>query len=206
MKSVTILIALLLLASCGATSLRICSTEPVGNINVFFPGNTPSRDATLVVDRVTPISNGFRYDFRVGSPMTWIAPDVLPVAIGKPYRFVVDYRPGAPDASSIMVFDGESLLFAALTDQTLRLTIPAFELTVGEAACGSRGSTKCHASLVNLPLKISHGGQSATIHHGEVAHLGDYEIKALTVQRVAYAARCADAGLPAVSVTIARVK
>ena len=205
MNAAGAVVVALFVASCGGSGNR-CSTEPVGSINVFFPGDTPSRDATLVVDRVTPISNGFRYDFRDGSPMTWIARDVLPVAIGKPYRFIVAYRPGAPDASSIMIFDGEMLLFAALTDQTLRLTIPTFELSVGQPVCGSRGSTKCHESLVNLPLKITHGGQAATIHHGDTAQLGDYEIKALTAQRVTYASRCADAGLPAVSLTISRVK
>jgi hypothetical protein len=192
----TAILVALIATSCGGTSNR-CSTEPIGSINAF-----PSRDATLVVDRVTPISSGYRYDFRDGTPLTWIGQEALPIATGHSYRFVVDYRPGAPDATSILIFDGETLLFAAVTDQRIRRDIPGFELSVGAAACGSRGSTRCHDALVNLPLLITHAGESQTIHHGQTAQLGDYEVRALTVQRVAYNSRCADAGLSAISIII----
>ena len=198
-------IILLLASSCDGAS-NPCSTEPAGSINAFFPGDTPSRDTTLVVERVTPASEGFRYDFRDGSHLMWIAAEPLPVAVGKSYRFVVQYRPGMPDATGILVFDGDVLVFAALTDQILRFPIPQFEMAIGEPVCDSRGSTKCHESLVNVPLTIAHAGHTVTVHHGETARLGDYEIKALTVQRVRYASRCADAGLPAISFTVRRAR
>ena len=66
------------------------------------------------------------------------------------------------------------------------------------------GSTRCHESLVNQRVSFTHRGEKATLFHGDKATLGEYEIEVLTAQRVTYASRCADAGLPGIAFTIRR--
>jgi hypothetical protein len=199
------------LASCAATGDR-CSNAPVGNVNAFFAGGEPSRDVAATVATMAPLAEleGFRYEMTDGSRLTWIAKEPIPaLEIGRTYRFVVDYSPGSPDASGILIFDGERLLFAALTDQrpfqhVLREGVPRFTISTGDPACRSRGRTKCHEALVNLPLTIDHAGERKVLYQGERLRMGEFEIHALTAQKVTYASRCADAGLAGVSFTIQR--
>ena len=185
-------------------------------MNAFFAGEQPSRELTATVVAIHPLPDlgGFAYELRdqggTTSRLTWIAPAAMSgVDAGSTYRFVVDYAPGFPDASGIVVFDGTTLVFAALSDErlfqrVLRRGIPGFELALGEPGCDSRGATNCHESMTNLPLVVEHGGARDTLHHGEMISIGGYDVQALAVQRIVYSSRCADAGLPAVSLVIAR--
>ena len=200
----------------AGTDSGACSRVPVGSATVFFAGERPSGEITATVVSITPLPElaGFSYELReregAATRLTWIAPAAMAsVHTGSTYRFVVDYVPGFPDASGILVFDGDTLVFAALSDQqlfqhVLERGIPEFELAVGDSACESRGSTKCHRSMTNLPLVVEHGGTRSTLYHGETVRTGDYEVRALSVQRIVYDSGCADAGLPAVSLVIAR--
>ena len=200
----------------GADGTDVCSRAPVGSVNAFFVGEQPSRELTATVVGIRPLPDlgGFAYELRdqggTTSRLTWIAPAAMSgVHAGSTYRFVVDYAPGFPDASGILVFDGSTLVFAALSDQrlfqhVLRQGIPRFQLALGEPACDSRGATKCHESMTNLRLLVEHGGARDTLHHGETITIGGYDVQALSVQRIVYSPRCADAGLPAVSLVIAR--
>lgn len=211
MNGPAVLATAMLVASCGSGA-DVCSTAPLGSTNAFFAGGRPSREVTATVATITPLEDpaGFRYDMTDGTRLTWIAREPLGhVEAGKTYRLVVDYAGGAPDASGILVFDGERLLFAAVTDQTafrrvLRNGIPGFTVAAAESPCASRDRTKCHEAMVNLPLVFEHGGARTALYQGQAARAGDFEIRVLTAQKVRYSSRCADAGLPGVSFTITR--
>ena len=189
-----------------------CANPPAGSVNAFFAGGEASRDLTASVSALTALSQGrgFRYGLSDGSTLTWMAKEPIPgLETGRGYRFVVDYAPGNPDASGVLLFDGDRLLFAALTDQrpfqrVLKGGVPGFAIAAGDAACGSRARTKCHEALVNLPLSFEHAGKSAVLHQGEHGRVGEFEIEVLTAQKVTYSPRCADAGLPGVSFVIHR--
>lgn len=203
----------MILASCAGAGDR-CSTPPAGSVKVFFSGDEPSREAVAAVAAMVPLAEleGFRYEMSDGSRLTWIAKEPIPaLEIGRTYRFVVDYAPGSPDASGILIFDGERLLFAAPTDQepiqhVLEQGVPRFTIATGDPTCRSRGRTKCHEALVNLPLTVDYAGARKVLYQGERLHMGEFEIHALTSQKVTYASRCADAGLPGVSFTIQRMR
>lgn len=199
------------LASCGAAG-DACLREPVGRVNAFFAGQESSRDVRVAVSAIAPLEiGGFRYDMQDGSRLTWLASEpIAGVRVGATYRFVVDYAPGSPDASGILVYEGERLIFAGLSDRSpflrvLKRGIPGFTVALGSPACGSRGRTKCHSALVNLPLVVEHEGARVSLHHGERARVGSFEVRVLTAQKVTYAPRCADAGLPGVAFVAQRV-
>jgi hypothetical protein len=204
----------LMLASCAGVGDRGCSNPPEGGVKAFFANGEPSRDVVATVAAVTPLADlgGFRYDLGDGSRLTWIAKEAIPgLVVGRAYRFVIDYAGGSPDASGILVFERERLLFASLTDQqpfqhVLKEGIPGFAIVLGDAVCSSRGSTKCHEQLVNLQLSVTHGSERRVLHHGSRAEVGEFEVHVLTAQKVKYAPRCADAGLPGVSFTIRRLR
>ena len=203
MRAAAILGFVLLFAACGSAAGDRCDLEPVGSVNAFFVGENASRDVVATVSAIAPLEGmaGFRYDMRDGARLTWMAKDPMPnVVAGGTYRFVVDYRGGWPDASFILVFEGDRLIFAGVTDR--QTVIPGLAITTGDATCASRGRTKCHESLVNVPLIVD--GQS--LYHGESARVGEFEVRVLTAQKVRYSSRCADAGLPHVSYPVARVK
>ena len=212
MNQLTAFALALVLASCEAGTGAGCSREPVGRVNAFFAGGEASRDVVVTVVSITPLPDlgGFRYEMSDGVRLTWIAREPIPaVAAGGRYRFRVDYAGGSPDASGLLVFENDQLLFAALTDQkpfqhVLRDGISEFAIAMNDASCGSRGRTRCHEALVNLRLSFEHRGETASLFHGEKATLGEFEIEALTAQKVTYASRCADAGLPGVAFTIRR--
>lgn len=220
MSHVSLFLALALtLSTCGGTqAIDACRREPLGSTNAFFAGGSPQAELTATVAAITPLPDlgGYRYDLQELSgtvrKLTWIAPTAMEgIEAGRRYRFVVDYAGGFPDSSGILVYDGETLYFAALTDQTLfahvlKSGVPGFSMKLGEPSCGSRGSTKCHPTMVNLPLIVASGGTEKTLHHGETAVLGDYVVQPLTAQRVTYSPRCADAGVPGVSLIITRRK
>jgi hypothetical protein len=211
MNLVPALALALLLASCEAPAGR-CSTEPAGTTNAFFAGGDASREVVVTVKSMTPLADigGFRYDMTDGSRLTWIAGEpIAALEPGRTARIVVDYSGGSPDASGILVFDGDRLLFAAITDQkpfqhALEQGIPGFVVASGKPVCRSRGRTKCHTELVNVPLTVEHAGERKELYHGERASLGEFEVRVLTAQQVTYSPRCADAGLAGVSLIIER--
>lgn len=212
MNQLTAFALALVLASCEAGTGAGCSREPVGRVNAFFTGGEASRDVVATVTSIAPLPEigGFRYEMADGARLTWIAREPIPhVVAGRRYRFVVEYAGGSPDASGILVFGGDDLLFAALTDQkpfqhVLRDGIPGFTITTEDAGCSSRGSTRCHESLINHRVSFAHRGENASRFHGEKATLGEFEVEVLTAQNVTYASRCADAGLPGIAFTIRR--
>lgn len=212
MNQLTAFALALVLASCEAGTGAGCSREPVGRVNAFFAGGEAGRDVVATVASITPLPDigGFRYEMNDGARLTWIARAPIPgVTAGNRYRFVVDYAGGSPDASGVLVFENDQLLFAALTDQqpfqhVLRNGIPDFTIAVEDAGCSSRGSTRCHEALVNRRLSFGHRGETESLFHGEKATLGEFEVEALTAQKVTYSSRCADAGLPGVAFTIRR--
>lgn len=207
----TSLVLAMILASCGGAQDR-CGNPPKTSVNAFFAGRDASRDVVATVATITPLADigGFRYEMRDGSRLTWIAKEpIAGVVAGRTYRFVVDYAPGFPDASGMLVFENDRMIFAALTDQklldhVLKSGVPDFKIATGEAACSSRGRSKCHEALVNLPLAFEHAGERKVLLQGEKARVGEFEIDALVAQQVTYAPRCGDAGLPGVSFTIRR--
>jgi hypothetical protein len=213
---VFVLIAFLLTATCAGDASDVCSRKPIGSVKAFFAPPPASREATVTVDAITPLPElqGFRYELRTAdgkaARLTWLGAEAIGgVRAGGTYRFVVDYAPGFPDSSGLLIFERERLLFAALTDQqlfqhVLKSGIPGFELAMGEPACASRLTTTCFDAVVNRPLTVTHEGQRRTIHQGDRVRIGSYEVAALTVQQVTYSPRCADAGMPGVSLTIER--
>mgnify|MGYP000430354514 CR=1 FL=1 len=201
MRVAVILGFVVLFAACGSAAGDRCDAEPVGSVNAFFVGENASRDVVATVAFIAPLEGlaGFRYDMRDGALLTWIAKEPMANVLAEgTYRFVVDYRGGWPDASSILVFEGDQLIFAAVTDR--ETDIPGLTINVGDASCSSRGRTKCHESLVNVPVIV--GGK--TIYNGESATVGEFEVRVLTAQKVKYSSRCADAGVPTLSFTVAR--
>lgn len=201
MRAAVMLGFVVLFAACGSAAGDRCDAKPVGSVNAFFVGENPSRDVVTTVTSIAPLEGlaGFRYDMRDGARLTWMAKEPMTnVVVGGTYRFVVDYRGGWPDASSILVFEGDQLIFAGVTDR--ETDIPGLTISVGDASCSSRGRTKCHESLVNVPVLV--GGKS--IYHGESATVGEFEVRVFTSQKVKYSSRCADAGVPALSFTVAR--
>jgi hypothetical protein len=191
-----------------------CSNPPAGNVTAFFAGGDASRDVVATVAAITPLAElgGFRYDMRNGARLTWIAKEpIAALQVGRTVRIVVDYSPGSPDASGILIFDGERLLFAALSDQNpfqhvLEGGISGFAIATQETRCASRARTRCHTSLVNLRLSIEHAGERKVLVQGESARLGEFAVDALVAQKVIYNPRCADAGLPGVCFVIRRVQ
>jgi hypothetical protein len=207
----------LTVATCGgALGDDACRGEPVGSVRAFFPGSSPSRDLTAVVETITPLPElqGMSYllrdDSGAVSKLSWLAPSPMAgVRRGERYRFIVEYEGGFPDSSSVKVMQGDSLIFAGFTDQkipgqVMKGGLAGFEIAIGSERCSSRGRTDCHEASVNLPLIVRHGGSRVELYHGQTASLGGYIVRALTVQRVDYSSRCADAGVPAVSFTIER--
>lgn len=193
----------LLIASCGSAAGDPCDAEPVGSVNVFFVGQSASRDVVATVASITPLDEleGFRYDMTDGARLTWLAKEPMGnVKAGGTYRFGVNYRPGFPDASSVLVYEGDRLTFAAVTD--LETEVPGLLITPGEATCPSRGRTKCHKALVNRPLIV----EGRPFHHGDTARAGGFEVRVLMAQKITYDSRCADAGRPGISFTVTRVE
>lgn len=201
MRGAVMLGFVVLFAACGSAAGDRCGAEPIGSVKAFFAGENASRDVVATVASIAPLEGlaGFRYDMRDGARLTWMAKEPMAnVVAGGTYRFVVDYRGGWPDASSILVFEGDRLIFAGVTDR--ETDIPGLTISTGEATCPSRGRTKCHESLVNVPVIV--GGTS--LYHGESATVGEFEVRVLTSQKVKYTSRCADAGVAGLSFTVTR--
>jgi hypothetical protein len=209
-------LAVLAFVACASAEAP-CKAEPEGKIVAFFAGGEPSREVVAQVAAIDAMPTGAGFGYRLRSRgseilLTYRAAAAIPgVLEGNEYTFMVDYSPGYPDSSGIVVRKDDELIFAALTDQrpmqhVLKDGIPGFDIELQAAACPSRGRTSCHEALVNRSLRISHRGESAQLHHGEGARLGEFEVRLLTAQSVTYSKNCSDAGLAGVSLFISRAR
>ncbi len=165
----------------------------------------PPPDSGLT-DLVLAESGGGRRQVAFASPT-----GLPPVNEGESYAFRLDYVGGAPDATAIVIRDGEGLLYAAATDQrpgaaVLRDGLPGFTLSLLPAECGSRLESECYEAVRNLGLAVEHAGRRVVLFQGESAVLDDYRVDCLIAQEVTYSSRCADAGLPGVSYVITRLR
>lgn len=192
-----------------------CAREPLAAPRAFFTPGEPSREVTasIVSEEAAPEVRGVRYLLRTPDgesvTLTWIGHERLPLETGRPYRFHVEYVPGWPEAAALVVREGEEIVFASLNDQKPlqrvgREALPGWSFTMLDPGCPSRPPTRCHRSLVNVPVRIAACGGEAALMHGESAQLCGLTVRLLTAQVVEYDARCADAGLPGFALTIAR--
>lgn len=206
-----------------------CAAEPLGEVRVFLdPGRAaaggagkmsapapaaPSVVFEAVVASIAPPDGGgfvtvalrdearnLRFHSPLGPP---------PLRLGERYRLRVDYEPGYPPASALLVWDSEGLLYAAASDErpgatVLKDGVPGFALRLLPATCDSRPHDRCFEALRNAPLEAAFGGRSVTLHNGGVADLGAYRVTCLTAQAIAYSSRCQDAGRIALSYVIER--
>ncbi len=221
MKSVIVLM-LVVQCAAGGTPEPVagskCDSEPRGRITAFVRGETSSSVVfTAAVERQIPRTDGpaHRYVLREASGVTRelsvIATEPVPgLEVGKEYRFRVDYKPGWPGASGLLVSDNAGLLYAALTDQevgrdVLTEGVPGFSIALRAAECrSSRPHNSCFDSMINLPVEVRSSGDAVVLYHGESKQLGDYVVSVLTAQDVIYNKSCKDAGVPRISLTIHR--
>jgi len=127
-----------------------------------------------------------------------------PLLAGSEYDFALERVGGTPPASALVVRDASGLVLAGATDQgigahVLAGGVPGFALELLASTCASRPHDACVEAAFNLPLRVSHGGASATIYQGSDAVLEGYQVRCLVAQRVQYSSRCADYALPGVS-------
>src|SRR5687767_7034482 len=221
MKSV---IALMLVFQCAANGVpkpvggSKCEAEPRGRITAFVRGESSSSVVfTAGVERHIQRTDGpaHRYVLREASGVTRelsvSSTEPVPgLEVGKEYRFRVDYKPGWPGASGLVISDGAGLLYAALTDQevgrnVLTDGVPGFSITLRTAECRrSRPHSSCFDSMINLPVEVRSSGDAVVLYHGESQQLGDYVVSVLTAQDVIYNKSCKDAGVSRISLTIYR--
>jgi len=82
--------------------------------------------------------------------------------------------------------------------------IPGITFSLLAPDCPSRHSDSCFLTLHNVPLRLTYGGQSLTLYHGETGSLGNYSIHCRIAQRATYGT-CVDAGVIGASFTIQRM-
>jgi hypothetical protein len=199
---------------------RGCQAEPLGQMTAFLEEDaaplTVRLTGTVVALSTGPAKDAYRYVIRDAAGaerrLAYRAPGgPLPVKEGSTYDFQVDYVGGAPAASGLLIRDRSGLVFAGATDtrlgsHVLKEGLPDHTLALFPSGCPSRQATECYESITNQILRVSHSGRTADLFNGQTARLGPYRITCLTAQAVTYRARCADAGLPAVSYLVSRVE
>jgi hypothetical protein len=215
-----------LLVACAASldtdgkDARDCRAEPLGQMTAFLEEDaapfTVRLTGTVVATSAGPAKDAYRYVIRdVGGAerrLAYRAPGgPLPVKEGSAYDFQVDYVGGAPAASGLLIRDRTGLVFAGATDtrlgsHVLKEGLSDLALALVASGCSSRQATECYESITNQVLRVTLSGRTADLSNGQSAHLGPYRITCLTAQAVSYRARCADAGLPAVSYLVSRTE
>jgi hypothetical protein len=194
-----------------------CDAEPLGEFRSFLETGGPSSttlEATLV-SLSPPNDGGFvklalRETSGAVHTLTLRSPTgPPPLHEGEGYRFRVDYAPGYPPASGLLIWKDATLLYAAASDPSplkhgLADGVPGFELTLLPSECASRLQTDCYESVRDARLRVVHAGASATLFQGESATLGKYRVTCLTAEEVIYRGRCADTGRVVLSYRIER--
>jgi hypothetical protein len=188
-----------------------CQLEPEPPVAAFLDGDTPAHPESFsgTIDSVD--SDGPDHTIRVvvraerGEVRTLVVAQLgEPVSfpVGRQVRVRLEYRPGFPSLSGLLLTDAAGLALAAVGDHApgrtvLRDGIPGFRIRSLPASCPSRPHGTCYDSVVNLPLLVEHGGEAVELMHGQSARLGEYQVFCLVSQTVAYNSRCADAGVVA---------
>lgn len=176
---------------------------PMSETTLEFEGVLESSDPADEFGRVS-----YRFTSSGGPRRLVVRGATLPLRDGASYAVRVERVGGSPPASGLLVRDANGLVFAAASDQTigglvLAGGVPGFALRLENSTCASRGAGECFRAAVNRPLRVQHGDASATLHHGDVARLGAFDVRCLIAQQVEYGG-CPDFALHAVSFTIAR--
>jgi len=214
-----LLAAALAFCSAGCRDARnACVAEPYGYVNTFFRSGEPAypRSVTATVVSIGSASDGGSGTIvladSAGAAETLYLDTAgldIPLDAGSTYSFEVEYVPGYPSLSGVMVRDTRGLVFAGVTDRVpasrvFTSGIPGFEVTLEDGGCPDRNQDPCYDAVHNLELAVTHAGVEVRLKNREAARLGDYVVTCLAAQRVAYNASCADAGVPSYSFVIAR--
>ncbi len=202
-------------ASRGSTG-RGCDAEPLGDIRAFLETGASSTTLEATLVSLSPPNDGGFVKLALRETVGAVHTLTLRAATGPPplhegegYRFRVDYAPGYPPASGLLIWKDATLLYAAASDPSpghhgLADGVPGFVLTLLPSECASRLQTECYESVRDARLRVAHAGKSATLYQGESANLGEYRVTCLTAEEVTYRSRCADAGRVVLSYVIER--
>jgi hypothetical protein len=230
-NTMLIMLSLLLVAGCSDTAPTLqtieagqtartqsdCTTEAIGTVFAAVEGDSRVGviSFTGIVESVTP--RGDRYHDRIvviadGKRYTVLfsAPDKqLPVVVSKEYTFEIHHQGGFPSANSIVLSDGDGMIFTAVTDWSLGANVlrdgpSGFKLSSGPGDCNSRTVNSCYESIIHTQLSVYIDGANVTLLHGESGRISGYLVRCLTCQEIVYTATCADAGLSGVSYFIER--
>ena len=207
---------LLSTVSCTNSS-EPCSSPSQQAISVFFEETTgpyfESFEARIsALDR--PQDSGFTRLTLTGSAessrsLKFRANGIdLPVELGATYTWRIEYVPGFPSESGIMINDSEGLLFAAVGALTSgsglqQGDIPGFNVEQRDRGCPV-SQTTCYASYQEMGLHFTAGTEHRLLQPGETGHLGSYSVTCLVSRLVTYTSACADAGVLDLSYVIQR--
>ncbi len=199
--------------TCGSPE-KGCDTEPAGYVNVFFrtgPSMEP-RSVTAAIVSIDEAEHTIALRDSSGAADTLyldVPGHALPLRTGRTYTFEVEYAPGFPSLSGIMVSDPAGLLLAGVTDREsspriFKSGIPGFSVSLRDSDCPDRNADPCYDSIRNATLAVMRGSETVVLKNSEAARLGDFDITCLAAQRVDYSSSCADAGLPSYSFILIR--
>jgi hypothetical protein len=195
---------------------RGCDAEPLGDVRAFLETGASSTTLEATLVSLSPPNDGGFIKLALHETEGAVHTLTLRSPTGRPplhegegYRFRVDYLPGYPPASGVLIWKGATLLYAAASDPShghhgLADGVPGFALTLLPSECASRLQTECYESVRDARLRVAHAGTSATLYQGESANLGEYRVTCLTAEEVTYRSRCADAGRVVLSYVIER--
>lgn len=191
----------------GDASSRRCAAESQGSVRAFLEAGAPASSSFEAVLTAKPAArDGGRWVLALREAsgathtLTLMSPLGPPrVEAGVRYRFRVDYSPGYPPASGLLIWKEGALVYAAAGDpsaerQGLVEGVPGFTIERLPSRCPNRGPTDCFDVLRNAPLRVTHDGATVTLLQGESAELGGYRVTCLAAEEITYSARCADAG------------
>lgn len=192
-----------------------CVAEPLAafDASLDIPMSESAVEFEGVLEAVDPVDEfgrvSYRFTSAAGPRRVMVRGGTLPLRAGASYQVRVERVGGSPPASGLLIQDGGGLVFAAASDQTigghvLGGGVPGFALRLEDAGCASRGAGECFRAAVNRVLRVQHGDASATLHHGDGARLGAFDVRCRVAQQVDYGGGCPDFALHAVSFTIAR--
>jgi len=191
-----------------------CTAEPYGYVNTFFRSENPkSITATVVSIRSLSAGSAREIVFADSAGADTLYLDAagleVPLEAGSRYSCEVEYVPGFPSLSGVIVRDDRGLVFAGVTDRVPASRvfvsgIPGFSATLEDGGCPDRNRDSCYDAVHNMELAVTHAGVQVRLKNREAARLGDYVVTCLAAQRIDYNASCADAGAPSYSFVIAR--
>ena len=201
----------------GNSTADACAAEPLTPFDVSAMDFDPSAGLAGTLQAVPPPDEFGRTILTVRDAsgaehrlaLTLPPGSSVSIAPGAKVTIHLERVGGWPSASALVVEDDAGLLFAGASDQAigalvLKGGISGFTFELFDQGCASRAHDNCIASVTNLGLRVTHGGESATLHHRDTATLGGFEVRCLVAQHATYTGRCQDYALQGVSFTIAR--